>query len=126
MTAGKGSLLEWPKGCLDFSSACLVMGILNITPDSFSDGGQFLDANRAIAHGLQMAAQAAATIYSIKADDLALRKTEAETIDKRGKYFDALRKNYPVRREFHNTTVVLDDPNHSLAAKFKGIGFNVR
>jgi len=30
------------------------MGILNITPDSFSDGGQFLDVSRAVAHALQM------------------------------------------------------------------------
>ena len=30
------------------------MGIVNVTPNSFSDGGQFLDAQRAIAHGLQL------------------------------------------------------------------------
>ncbi len=35
------------------------MGILNVTPDSFSDGGQFLSADRAVAHGLQMAAAGA-------------------------------------------------------------------
>jgi dihydropteroate synthase len=33
----------------------LVMGILNVTPDSFSDGGQFFDASRAIAHAKEMA-----------------------------------------------------------------------
>jgi dihydropteroate synthase len=38
------------------------MGILNVTPDSFSDGGQFLDAGRAIDHGLAMAAEGAAII----------------------------------------------------------------
>lgn len=32
----------------------LVMGILNVTPDSFSDGGQWLDADAAVAHALQM------------------------------------------------------------------------
>jgi len=31
------------------------MGILNVTPDSFSDGGEFLDADRAVEHGRQMA-----------------------------------------------------------------------
>jgi dihydropteroate synthase len=56
------AVLEWPGGRLDFSSGCLVMGILNVTPDSFSDGGQFLDTERAVAHGLQMAAQGAALI----------------------------------------------------------------
>jgi dihydropteroate synthase len=37
----------------------LVMGILNVTPDSFSDGGQFLDPGSAIAHARKMAAQGA-------------------------------------------------------------------
>ena len=55
-------LLEWPTGRLDFSAGCLVMGVLNVTPDSFSDGGEFFDADKAITHGLQMAADGAATI----------------------------------------------------------------
>jgi dihydropteroate synthase len=38
---------------------CLVMGVLNVTPDSFSDGGMFLDADAAIAHGLAMVAEGA-------------------------------------------------------------------
>jgi dihydropteroate synthase len=36
-----------------------VMGIVNVTPDSFSDGGQFLAAEQAIAHGLDLIAQGA-------------------------------------------------------------------
>jgi len=36
-----------------------VMGILNITPDSFSDGGRFVDRERALAHARQMAADGA-------------------------------------------------------------------
>jgi dihydropteroate synthase len=39
-----------------------VMGIVNVTPDSFSDGGQFLDAGRAIEHGLALAAAGAAIL----------------------------------------------------------------
>jgi dihydropteroate synthase len=35
------------------------MGIVNVTPDSFSDGGEFLDAERAIAHGRELAAEGA-------------------------------------------------------------------
>jgi dihydropteroate synthase len=35
------------------------MGILNVTPDSFSDGGEFLDADRAVEHGLAMVADGA-------------------------------------------------------------------
>ena len=37
----------------------LIMGIVNVTPDSFSDGGLFLDADAAIAHGRQLAAEGA-------------------------------------------------------------------
>lgn len=37
----------------------LVMGVLNVTPDSFSDGGRFLAFDAAVAHGLQMAADGA-------------------------------------------------------------------
>lgn len=37
----------------------LVMGVINVTPDSFSDGGAFLDAGRAIAHGRSLAAAGA-------------------------------------------------------------------
>ncbi|MGD8500298.1 MAG: dihydropteroate synthase [Phycisphaerales bacterium] len=54
--------VEWPRGRLDFSAGCLVMGVLNVTPDSFSDGGRFLDIDRAVEHGLQMAADGAAII----------------------------------------------------------------
>lgn len=37
----------------------LVMGILNVTPNSFSDGGKWLDPSQAVAHGLEMVAQGA-------------------------------------------------------------------
>ena len=37
----------------------VVMGILNVTPDSFSDGGEFLDVEAAVAHGLELFAQGA-------------------------------------------------------------------
>jgi dihydropteroate synthase len=35
------------------------MGVLNVTPDSFSDGGRYLDPDAAIAHGLQLVAEGA-------------------------------------------------------------------
>jgi dihydropteroate synthase len=46
---------------IDLSSA-QVMGILNLTPDSFSDGGRFLVADAALAHARQMVAEGAAII----------------------------------------------------------------
>ncbi|UCF00449.1 MAG: dihydropteroate synthase [Planctomycetota bacterium] len=38
------------------------MGVLNVTPDSFSDGGEFLNKDKAIEHGLRMVADGAAII----------------------------------------------------------------
>jgi len=40
----------------------MVMGVLNVTPDSFSDGGRWLDPEAAVAHGLVMVAQGADVI----------------------------------------------------------------
>jgi dihydropteroate synthase len=37
----------------------LVMGVLNVTPDSFSDGGRYLDRDAAVAHGLELVAEGA-------------------------------------------------------------------
>jgi dihydropteroate synthase len=38
---------------------CLVMGVVNVTPDSFSDGGRYLDPEAAVAHGLALVAEGA-------------------------------------------------------------------
>jgi len=62
-------------------------------------------------------------IYDIKADDVRLRRMLEESAKERGKYFDSLRKTYPVRREFQNTHIIVEDKNSSLARKLKGIGF---
>src|ERR1035437_3297022 len=42
-----------------FPRPALVMGIVNVTPDSFSDGGKFLDPDAAVAHALELVAQGA-------------------------------------------------------------------
>jgi dihydropteroate synthase len=42
-----------------FPRPALVMGIVNVTPDSFSDGGQFLDPQTAVAHACQLVEQGA-------------------------------------------------------------------
>jgi dihydropteroate synthase len=44
---------------IDLSRRALVMGIINATPDSFSDGGSFLDPQAALVHGLRMVAEGA-------------------------------------------------------------------
>ncbi len=62
MRTEKHDILDWPSGKLDFSGGCIIMGVLNVTPDSFSDGGQFFDTDAAIEHGLKMAAEGASII----------------------------------------------------------------
>src|SRR5579862_3556820 len=47
-----------PPG-LPAADRCLVMGVVNVTPDSFSDGGQWYGAAAAIQHGLDLVAQGA-------------------------------------------------------------------
>src|SRR5579859_6198936 len=42
-----------------FPRPALVMGIVNVTPDSFSDGGQFLSTSAAVDHALQLVSQGA-------------------------------------------------------------------
>lgn len=44
------------------SDGVQVMGVVNVTDDSFSDGGLFLDRDRAIEHGLELVAQGAAVV----------------------------------------------------------------
>ncbi len=40
----------------------LVMGVVNVTPDSFSDAGRFLESHAAVAHGLRLEAEGAAVL----------------------------------------------------------------
>src|ERR1041385_103075 len=47
---------------LDLSSRALIMGVLNVTPDSFSDGGEFFTTEKAVEQGKQMAANGAQVI----------------------------------------------------------------
>jgi dihydropteroate synthase len=44
---------------LELGDRTVVMGILNVTPDSFADGGLYLDVDRAVERGLEMVAQGA-------------------------------------------------------------------
>lgn len=53
----------WHCGAHDFNTTTpIIMGVLNITPDSFSDGGDLTDVETAVAHAQQMAADGAAII----------------------------------------------------------------
>ena len=58
----RGMLWQTPIRTFDLSRSGVVMGILNVTADSFSDGGQWLDVERAVEHARAMAAEGAEII----------------------------------------------------------------
>src|SRR6185437_2643778 len=67
---------------LPAADRCLVMGVVNVTPDSFSDGGKWFSADDAIAHGLELVAQGA-DIVDVGGESTrpgALRITEEEEL----------------------------------------------
>lgn len=46
--------IVWSNFCLDFSKKTYIMGILNVTPDSFSDGGLYFDRDKAIEQAIRL------------------------------------------------------------------------
>jgi len=62
MSEKRASSWQLKTRTLDFGKSPALMGIVNVTPDSFSDGGSFFDHQKAVAHGLQLAADGAAIL----------------------------------------------------------------
>ncbi len=52
-------VFQWNWGALELGKRTLIMGIVNVTPDSFSDGGKFLDRDQAIAHAERLLVEGA-------------------------------------------------------------------
>jgi dihydropteroate synthase len=73
---------------VDLGRRGAVMGVLNVTPDSFSDGGEFFAAEKAVARGLDLAA-AGADIIDIGGEST---RPEAEPVDLK----EELRRTVPV------------------------------
>jgi len=65
-------------------------------------------------------------VYDITADDRRLRAVLNMPADERSRYFDDLRKKYPVRREFHNYTVKPGSGENESAGQIKALGFQLR
>ena len=55
----RGWMLPTRSGTIDMDGRTALMGVLNVTPDSFADGGRYLDTDKAIAHGLELVADGA-------------------------------------------------------------------
>lgn len=54
MSKGQSTLIKAGPYTLDYTDKTLIMGILNVTPDSFSDGGKYSHLENAVAHGKKM------------------------------------------------------------------------
>ncbi|RMF88459.1 MAG: dihydropteroate synthase, partial [Nitrospirae bacterium] len=61
-TGAGGRTLRAGRYRLPLGGRPLLMGVVNVTPDSFSDGGRYLEPAAAIAHGRRLAAEGAAIL----------------------------------------------------------------
>jgi erythronate-4-phosphate dehydrogenase len=64
-------------------------------------------------------------IYDIENDDINLREIKKQDENERGKYFDQLRKYYPVRREFKNYTIRINKNLKEEINILKALRFNL-
>jgi erythronate-4-phosphate dehydrogenase len=69
--------------------------------------------------------QCVTNAYDILVDDANLRKIKSISPNQRGDYFDKLRKNYAVRREFANFEVIVTQERTELINALTGLGFKV-
>ena len=103
---------------LQLGERTLLVGVLNVTPDSFSDGGRFLDPDRAFAHAIEME-EAGADLIDIGAESTrpgAVRISEAEE----------LRRLVPVLKRLRNKlTVPLSVDTYKAAVAEKALELGV-
>ena len=93
----------------------LVMGVLNVTPDSFSDGGLYLDAERAVAHGLDMV-RSGADVVDVGGES---SRPGAEPVSER----EELRRVVPVIEALsHHVRVSVDTVKRGVAEAAIGAG----
>lgn len=83
----------------DLTRRGMVMGILNVTPDSFSDGGRFLDTGRAVQHALELVEQGV-DIVDVGGEST---RPGADPVDEA----EELRRVLPVIRALRSQTQVL-------------------
>jgi dihydropteroate synthase len=113
-------LLKWNNESLDLTTPA-IMGILNITPDSFFDGGKFTDTQSAIDHALKMAEQGAAIIDvgAVSTRPFSNAITAEEEWARLTAILPKLRKVLP------ETLISVDTYRASVAAKAAGYGADI-
>lgn len=65
-------------------------------------------------------------VYDIESDDQRLRALTGRPTDQKREQFELQRKNYPIRREFRFTRVILEHAPPDLRTKVRGLGFEVQ
>jgi dihydropteroate synthase len=109
--------LHLPDRTLHLGERTLVMGILNVTPDSFSDGGRYLDVDRAVERAVEMQCQGADLI------DIGAESTRPGS--KRVPYEEELHRLVPVLerlREKISIPLSIDTYKSEVAARALKLG----
>lgn len=91
-------------------------------PDSFTNQTRIATLGKSQDDGLR---EAVTSCYDIMLDDTQTRALVSMETDKRPLYFDQLRKNYRVRREFDNTEITLEPFNQEYARALAALRFQV-
>src|SRR5580692_2636415 len=99
------------------TSRVLIMGVLNVTPDSFSDGGKFLDVDRAVAHAREMA-QAGADIIDVGGES---SRPGAVPIGAE----EELRRVLPVVEQLRDLVVSVDTTKSMVAERVLAAGARI-
>ncbi len=95
---GTDMLFRFGNREVDFSARTHIMGILNVTPDSFSDGGEFMDPLRAVERGLAMVNEGADFI-----------DVGGESTRPRGMAYGQGAESITVQEELHRVIPVIRD-----------------
>src|ERR1017187_2491670 len=99
------------------TSRTLIMGVLNVTPDSFSDGGKFLDVDCAVAHAREMA-QAGADIIDVGGES---SRPGAPPVSAE----EELRRFLPVVKPLRDLVVSVDTTKAVVAEKALAAGARI-
>ncbi|TKC13918.1 dihydropteroate synthase [Robertmurraya kyonggiensis] len=98
MSELQNRMIECGPYTLDYHNKTLIMGILNMTPDSFSDGGKYNKIEQAVIHAKQMV-EAGADIIDIGGESTRPgyeRVSDEEEIERVAPVIDAISKEIPV------------------------------
>lgn len=112
MEKAKAKVFRHRRGVLELGEGTRLMGIVNITPDSFSDGGHYLEAQRAVEHALELVKQGA-DIIDLGAESTRPGSLEVSTDAQLGRLLPVLEQIRP-----ETDAIISIDTRSSVVAKF--------